>query len=198
MSDVGQFISLPDLVSRMSKEAPDVGLRCRPMPSKAPHLLLESGEVDLAKGAYTKLIVGCKQRLLYREQYVCVARRDHPNFAKGMSANAFCASPHAVVDPTGHVHEQLDELLTKARAPRKSKLYVPYFLSLPLVISRSDLIVVMSSRLAKMFEKLVPLKIMPPPVKLPNYTVSLFWHERFDRDAANVWLRRLYIELFGD
>jgi hypothetical protein len=34
------------------------------MPAKAPHLILEAGEVDLAVGAFTKLIVGCRQRHL--------------------------------------------------------------------------------------------------------------------------------------
>ena len=65
-------------------------------------------------------------------------------------------------------------------------------------IAQSDLIVVMASRLAEMFAELIPLKIMTPPMKLPIYNVSLFWHERFDRDPANRWLRQLFIDLFGD
>jgi DNA-binding transcriptional LysR family regulator len=78
------------------------------------------------------------------------------------------------------------------------KLSVPYFLSLPLVIARSDLLVVMASRVAKAYAEMLPLKIMPPPVKLPTYDPRLFWHERFHRDPANRWLRELYIGLFGD
>jgi len=198
MSDVGEFLTLPALVARFSKEAPDIIFRSRQMPSKAPHLLLESGEVDLAKGAWTSLIVGCRQRRLYREQYVCVARRNHPNFEKGMTADAFCMSPHIVVDPRGHVHEHLDAFLAKERVPRIPKLCVGNFLSLPIVIAQSDLVVVMGSRLANMLEQLVPVTIMPPPVKLPNSTVSLFWHERFDRDPANLWLRSVYTDLFGE
>jgi DNA-binding transcriptional LysR family regulator len=198
MSDVGEFLTLPGLISRLSKEAPEVVFRSRPMPLKAPHLLLESGEVDLAKGAWTSLIVGCRQRRLYREQYVCVARRDHPNFQKGMTADAFCKSAHVVVDPKGHVHEHLDAFLSKERVPRIPKLCVGNFLSLPVVIAQSDLVVIMGSRLAKKLEQLVPLTIMPPPVKLPSYTVSLFWHERFDRDPANLWLRSVYTDLFGE
>jgi len=57
---------------------------------------------------------------------------------------------------------------------------------------------VMAGRLAAAFAQLAPLKVMAPPTKLPTYDVSLFWHERFHRDPANLWLRRLYIELFGD
>lgn len=198
MSDVSQMLYLPRLLPRLYAEAPGVTLRVRALPAKAPHLILESGEVDLAAGAFSRLIVGCRQKRLYREQYVCIVRRDHPRFEKGMTAEAFCSVPHAIVDPRGYVHERLDRWLAQQKVPRTAKLHVPYFLSLPLVIARSDLLVVMASRVAQTYSEMLPLKIMPPPVKLPAYEPRLFWHERFHRDSANRWLRGLYIELFGD
>ena len=198
MSDVSQMLYLPRLLPRLSAEAPGVSLRVRALPSKAAHLILESGEVDLAVGAFSRLIAGCRQKRLYRERYVCVVRQDHPRFQQGMTAQAFCSVPQAMVDPRGYVHERLDQWLAQQRAPRTTKLYVPYFLSLPLVIARSDLLVIMASRVAKLYAETLPLKIMPPPVKLPAYDTRLFWHERFHRDPANRWLRNLYIDLFGD
>ncbi|MGH9806692.1 MAG: LysR family transcriptional regulator [Terriglobia bacterium] len=198
MSDVSQMLYLPRLLARLSAEAPGVTLRVRAVPAKAPHLILETGEVDLAVGTFTKLIAGCRQKRLYRERYVCVVRRDHPQFEQGMTVEAFCSVPQAAVDPRGYVHEQLDRLLAQQKMPRTAKLYVPYFLSLPLVIERSDLLVIMANRVAQMYAKMVPLKIMPPPAKLPAYDTKLFWHERFHRDPANRWLRGLYIDLFGD
>jgi DNA-binding transcriptional LysR family regulator len=198
MSDVSQMLYLPRLLARLSAEAPGVSLRVRAVPSKAPHLILESGEVDLAVGAFTRFIAGCRQKRLYRERYVCVVRRDHPQFEHGMTAEAFCSVPQVVVDPRGYVHEQLDRWLAQQKVPRTAKLYVPYFLSLPLVIARSDLLVVMASRVAKTYAEVLPLKIMPPPTKLPAYDTRLFWHERFHRDSANRWLRGLYLDLFSD
>jgi len=198
MSDVSQMLYLPKLLPRLSAESPGATLRVRPLPSKAAHLILESGEVDLAVGAFSRLIAGCRQKRLYRERYVCVVRQDHPRFAQGMTVEAFCSVPQALVDPRGYVHERLDSWLEQQRVPRTAKLYVPYFLPLPLIIARSDLLVVMASRVAKVFAELLPLKIMPPPVKLPSYDTRLFWHERFHRDPANRWLRNLYLELFGD
>lgn len=198
MSDVSQMLYLPHLLPRLSAEAPGVTLCVRALPSKAPHLILESGEVDLAVGAFSRLITGCRQKRLYREQYVCVVRRDHPQFEQGMTMEAFRSVAQAVVDPRGYVHERLDRWLTQQKVPRTAKLYVPYFLSLPLVIARSDLLVIMASRVARMYAEALPLKIMPPPVKLPSYDTRLFWHERFHRDPANRWLRALYIDLFGD
>lgn len=198
MSDVSQMLYLPHLLPRLSTEAPGVSFRVRALPAKAPHLALESGEVDVAVGAFSRLIAGCRQKRLYREQYVCVVRRDHPQFERGMSAEAFCSVPQALVDPRGYVHERLDRWLKQQKVARSPKLYVPYFLSLPLVIARSDLLVIMAGRVAKTYAAVLPLKIMSPPVKLPAYDVTLFWHERFHRDPANRWLRDLYIDLFSD
>ncbi|MGH2508537.1 MAG: LysR family transcriptional regulator [Ktedonobacteraceae bacterium] len=198
MSDVSQFLYLPALVSHLSTLASHVTIRTRPIPTHAPQLALESGEVDMAVGAFTKLIAGCRQRRLYREQYACVVRQDHPLFENGMNIDAFRRVPQAVVDSHGYVHEQLDHLLGQQRASRKPKLYVPYFVSLLPVLTRSDLLVVMASRLAQAFARLAPLKILAPPIKLPTYNVFLFWHERFNRDPANQWIRSMYIELFGD
>jgi DNA-binding transcriptional LysR family regulator len=198
MSDVSQMLYLPRLLPRISAEAPGVTVHVRPLPAKAPHLILESGEVDLAVGAFSRLIAGCRQKRLYRERYVCVVRQDHPRFVQGMSAEAFCSVPQALVDPRGYVHERLDRWLAQQKVPRTVKLYVPYFLSLPPVIARSDLLVIMASRVANTYAEMLPLKIMPPPVKLPSYDTRLFWHERFHRDPASRWLRNLYIELFGD
>jgi DNA-binding transcriptional LysR family regulator len=198
MSDVSQMLYLPELLPRLSTQAPGITLRVHALPSKAAHLILESGEVDLAVGAFSRLIAGCRQKRLYRERYVCVVRKDHPQFEQGMSLEAFCSVPQALVDPRGYVHERLDRWLAQQKVARTAKLHVPYFLSLPLVIARSDLLVVMASRVAKTYAEMLPLKIMPPPVKLPAYDTRLFWHERFHRDPANRWLRGLYMELFGD
>jgi DNA-binding transcriptional LysR family regulator len=198
MSDVSQTLYLPKLLARLSTEAPGVSLRVAPVPAKAPHLILESGDMDLAVGTFTRLIAGCRQKRLYREKYVCVAREDHPAFAEGMTPEAFCAVSHALVDPKGYVHEQLDRILTQQKVPRSGKLHVPGFQAVPMVVARSDLLAIMANRLAEVYAELLPLKVMAPPTALPSYEVKLFWHERFHRDPANMWLRNLFIELFGD
>ena len=198
MSDVSQMLYLPRLLARLSAEAPGLTLRVHALPPKAPHLVLGSGDVDLAVGAFSNLVTGCRQKPLYREQYVCVVRQDHPCFEQGMTAEAFCSVRQAVVNPRGYVHERIDRWLARHKVPRTAKLYVPYFLSLPLVIAHSDLLVIMASRVAQMYAEILPLKIMPPPIELPAYDTRLFWHERLHRDPANRWLRGLYIDLFAD
>jgi DNA-binding transcriptional LysR family regulator len=189
MTDVGQLIYLPALLARLSSEAPGVSLRVRPLPPKQPHLMLESGEVDLAIGAFSELKSGCMQRRLYQSQYVCIVRQGHPAFERGMTREAFRSVPQAFADASGLVHEVLDRWLAKQNVHRTVKLHVPHYLVLPLVIARSDLLAIVASRVAELFAEIVPLKIMPLPTKGPTYDIKLFWHERVHRDPANRWFR---------
>ena len=189
MSDIGQLLYLPPLLARLSTEGPGISLRVRPVPAKAPHLMLEAGEVDLAIGTFTTLVSGCIQKRLFQDRYVCVVRKDHPAFGNGMSAEAFRNVPFAVADASGYVHEHLNRWLARQKVRHNVKLHVPHFLVLPLVIARSDLLALMAKRVADLFADIVPLKIMPPPMKVPPYDIKMFWHERFHREPANRWLR---------
>jgi DNA-binding transcriptional LysR family regulator len=189
MSDVGQLLYLPKLLARLSKEAPNVTIHVRYLPARTPHLILESGEVDLAVGAFTALTSGCMQRRLYQSQYVCIVRKDHPAFVQGMTLGAFRNVPHAFADAKGYVHEVLDRWLTRHKLHRSVKLHVPNYLVLPLVIAKSDLQAIVATGVAEVFANILPLKIMPLPTKAPTYDIKLFWHERFHRDPANRWFR---------
>ena len=198
MSDVGQMVFLPRLLARLERDAPGVRLRVRPVPTRDPQTLLEAGEVDLAVGYFTTLSAGFFQKRLFREHYVCAVRSDHPAFRSGMTLAAFRSVPHAFADSSGMAHELLERKLNAQRMKRDIKLYVPQFMVLPLVIAHSDLLVIMPGRLADEFAKLVPLKVMDLPAKVPPYDIKVFWHERFRHDPSNVWLREMFVELFSE
>ena len=41
-------------------------------------------------------------------------------------------------------------------------------------------------------------KSLPPPVAIPPADVGVHWHERFDADPGNRWLREQLLDLFAD
>lgn len=197
-SDVGQMVFLPKLLAFMAEQAPQVSLRVCPIPLDQPGTALASGEVDLAIGFFRNLTAGFRQSLLFREHYVCVVRADHPHFRSGMSAEAFARSPRALADASGMAHIVVEEELKKQGLMAIPRLTVPQFMVLPLVIASSDILVIMPSRLAGAFAKLVSIKILRPPVSLRPYDIRLYWHERFDRDPASRWLRKTFVQLFRE
>jgi DNA-binding transcriptional LysR family regulator len=189
MSDVGQTVFLPPLLRHLGTHAPGITLRVSAIPAVEPGAALEVGDVDLAVGYFTTLTTGFRQRVLFRERYVCVARADHPRFARGMTLEAFYAVPHAVTTSSGAGHRLLERVLDSHKVQRRVVLAVPQFLVLPLVIASSDLMVIMPSQLAEEFARLVDIKVMAPPVRIPAYDIRIFWHERYHHDPANRWLR---------
>ncbi len=53
------------------------------------------------------------------------------------------------------------------------------------------------ARVARVFERRGNFKSLPPPVPIPAADVGVHWHERFERDAGNRWLREGLVELFS-
>jgi DNA-binding transcriptional LysR family regulator len=198
LSDVGQMVFLPKLLTVMTEQAPQARLRVCPVPLDQPGMALASGEVDLAVGFFRNLTSGFRQSMLFRERYVCVVRADHANFRSGMSKEGFAKSPRALADASGMGHAVVEEELKKQGLLAAPRLTVPQFMVLPMVIANSDLLVIMPSRLAKAFAQLVSIKILQPPVSLPPYDIKMYWHERFDRDPSSRWFRGMLVQLFRE
>src|SRR5262249_28101173 len=83
-NDVGQMVLLPRLIGFLRKEAPRASVKALPIPLTNPGAALSSGEVDIAVGIFDNLTTGFHQSFVLRERYVCVVRKNHPNFRKGM------------------------------------------------------------------------------------------------------------------
>ncbi len=73
---------------------------------------------------------------------------------------------------------------------------IPHFLSIPMVIADSDLIVTIPYVLAEVFARSTKIRLVPPPIKVGTYDVRQYWHERFHKDPANRWLRTAIAERF--
>jgi DNA-binding transcriptional LysR family regulator len=195
LNNIGQLASLPQLVALMKREAPRASLKVHPIPAEHAQDALASGEVDLAAGFFTSLTSGCHQSLIYRTQFVCVVRADHPLFRNGMTMDAFLQVSHGVADPSGMAHAVVERVLQRNSIQRFVQLNVPDFVTLPMLVAQSDLLVIMPAGLASAFATYLHLKILPPPVPLPELDVKIYWHERFHRDPANMWLRQAFVKL---
>jgi DNA-binding transcriptional LysR family regulator len=195
MSDIGQTVFLPPLLAHLGKHAPGLSVRVSPIPTQHPGTSLESGDVDLAIGFFTNLDAGFRQRYLFTERYVCVARAGHPAFEAGMSLEAFHSVPHAVTTSSGQGHLRLERILRQQPMRGRVMLEVPHFLVLPFVIAKSDLMVIIPGQLAEAFARLAPILIMEPPIWIPTYDIRVYWHERFHADPANRWLREICHDL---
>jgi len=190
-SDYADFVILPRVLEHLSQHAPGIGLRMRP-PTLAIQPALEDGSADLVMGQAIEGS-GLKQRVVFEETLVTIVRPDHPALTDGGT----CLPLERYLE-LGHVMMSaddgpsvIDHILAARGRSRRIVLRTPYFVGLPFMVARSELVAVIPRSLAEEAASVVPLRIVPPPLPLPSTRIMMTWHERAHRDPAHEWLREL-------
>ena len=196
MSDLGQIEFLPPLVERVQKAAQ--GVRLEAVAADLEHIAdaLGSGALDLAVGFLPALGPPIARRALFRDPYLCLMRADHP--VGRLTKKKFIEASHVLVTYRGGGHRVIEEALERAGVTRRIALRVPHFTVVPMVLERTDLILTLPARVARVYERRGKFKTVRPPVPIAAAEVAVHWHERFEADPGNRWLRDQIIELFAE
>jgi DNA-binding transcriptional LysR family regulator len=195
MSDLGQIEFLPPLVERVQREAPGVRLEAVALEVDDIADALAVGALDLAVGFLPGLGAPVRRQALFKDPYLCLMRADNPIAV--LSKRKFMEASHALVTYRGG-HRVIEEALERAGITPRIALRVPHFTVVPMVLERTDLILTLPARVARVFERRGKLKALPPPVPIPQAEVAVHWHERFEADPGNRWLRGLMVELYSE
>ena len=183
---------MPALLDAAAREAPGTSLEIVPSSRRGNAWLLETGDVDLALGAIVDEAPGIRRMDLLTEGFACAARKGHPSIDGALDLDSYVQTPHLLItlgDDTGPTW--IDQALTKLGRKRHVAARVRYFMTAPLIVARSDLLLTGPSTLIRYFAELVPLQVLRPPIDLPTYPEEAYWHQRFDEDPAHTWLRNL-------
>jgi DNA-binding transcriptional LysR family regulator len=199
MSDVGEMVFLPALVKHLDGLGASVRVETVQLTSDQVREQLESGEIDFAAGYLPGLKGNIESSALFREHYVCMTGREHP-LARGDSITArdFLAASHVLIESMGSGHRIIERTLERAGYKRDAALRVPHFMVVPMIVAHTDRIVTVPSRVARIFESLMQVRILAVPIRIAAFDVALFWHPRFTQDPGVAWMRALMLELFGE
>lgn len=195
--DIGEINFVPKLLARFVQAGPGLNLRTLAMPRHAAAEALESGEAELAIGYFPDLHkAGMFQQLLFRNPYVCIVRRGHPDVGDALTLKQYLALPHAAVRP-GREH-LFEEYLQRKGLRRRILLETSHFTSLLPIIESSDLIATVPHDMATVCVQHADIRMVDVPLKVPTIEVHQFWPRRFHKDAGNMWLRAQVHELFRE
>jgi DNA-binding transcriptional LysR family regulator len=193
-SDYVEYALLPMLVDYLERKAPGVRLAVRPLDLQTVAKQMENGEVDLCITGLQNAPAGLHQQPLYAERMVSVVRRKHPGVGARLTLEKFCSLEHILVSVRGSgLSARIDEALAKLGRKRRARLAVPHFLLVPEIVARSDMISALPERLARGYAN--KLRIFELPLEIEGFTVGQIWHERNQREPAQLWLREVLLEL---
>jgi DNA-binding transcriptional LysR family regulator len=197
MGDIAEVVHLPHIVREVRASAPHVRLHTTQIPAAHMRDALGAGEIDMATGDYD-LGAGCREMKLYEGEYACVLRPDHPTIGARLTLRKFRAAEHVLVKPIGLSDHGavIERALTNRDVGARIAVRISHFHGVAALVTGTDLIATIPSRLAESMKRLAGVKVLPPPIPLPKIKVSLYWHERFHRDPGNAWLRSVYMKVF--
>ena len=190
-TDYMELLLIPQLSGLIGQIAPGIDIHVKRTESPFPVAQLESGSLDVLLGFESVLNppahLNC--HLLFSDRMACMVRQNHPLIRKAPSLEEYVAVPHMLISRTGSNLGVIDQKLTELGLERRIKLIVPHFLSAPLIVAETDMILSLPYRIAEQFKKFAPLEIFPVPIELPAYDLCMIWHPLYDKDPAHLWLR---------
>jgi DNA-binding transcriptional LysR family regulator len=194
MSDIGEQFLLPILVKELKENAPRVKIETLDRNQNTLADGLATGNVDLAIGFFSGMSTGIYQKFLFSDEYVCVVRQAHPLVtSSSISLATFKQLGHILADLSGAGHTgSIIKVLKSPAVDANIVLRVNHFLSVAPLIANTDLIATVPKNLANTFVKSWNLRIVEPPLEFATFDITQYWHERYNLEPGNIWLRQLF------
>ena len=111
-----------------------------------------------------------------------------------LSVEDYVGRSHLLVSMQDDFQGVGDKALEEQQRERRVIWSTPHFMPIPFLIVNSDCVTLLPNRIAQSCAKAMGLKILPPPVKVPGFTVSMVWHQRNTNTLSHQWLRSQLIE----
>lgn len=196
ITDISEIVLLPTLVNHLQAVAPGIRIDVEKISPETPERL-EDGEVDLAIGFMPHLEAGFHQQILFLQDFVCLAAKNHPRIGATLDLETFLKEGHIAVKSSGTGHSIVDKTFDQHHATRNVVLRLPSFLGVARIVAETALLVIVPRQYGATLKSLESIRVLDPPLSLPAFSVKQHWHARFHADPGNIWLRRTMTKLFS-
>jgi len=178
----------PSIVKTVRSTAPGIRLDLRPSGTSDIPALLDRGELDFAIGTFAEVGERFARATVFEDSFVVAMRQGLPAGRHALTAEALAELAHLEISSSGEDAGFVDEWLGQRGLARNIILRAP-LLSAAAILSSSDMVAVLSRRLAETFAGTHGLSLGKLPFASPTIQIGMLWHRRFDDQPAHLWLR---------
>ena len=193
-TDYGAAVVMAKVAERVAREAPGISLEVRAWDA-ATVAGMEDGFIDLALYTEEALPPGFHNQRLFDESFACIVRRDHPVLAHRdadgrIHPAQLAALPRVVLlYPDKNTVAIDDPLGDHGRRHGAGDFLTPYFLSGPLLVTRSNHVLCMTRRTALLAATFADIEVIDFP-EAGHFAYCVTWHSRVDLDLGVAWMRQ--------
>ncbi len=196
MSDFVSTVLMSQVVRRAAAIAPGVGFDILPH-EILPWESIEHGESELLIMPEEYLPEGLPREVLFEEKYVCVTWRENPLVGDTITEHQYLTLGHVLSRPGSHPQRRIsadERYFEQSGQVRSVEVVVSEFGNIPHYLIGTSRIATMHGRLAALYARFLPLKILPLPLPVPSLHEATAWHPHRERDPGLRWLRELIKE----
>jgi DNA-binding transcriptional LysR family regulator len=193
MRDASEVASLALLMPRIAGGAPLVSLSTVRVERRELERELSAGTIDAAIDLLLPLPEQIRRERLGTEWLTVVARPRHPKIGARLTLQTYLDQDHILVSSRRRGLSAEDFELGRHNLRRHIRLRCQSYLAACRVVSKTNLILTMPERYARILNAQFANRLLPFPLKVPAFDTYLYWHANADGDAANAWLRGLLL-----
>ena len=187
MPDSIATIKLRALMKKFAQTAPSVRFQLSILDDEV-HRKLEANTIDLAI-FINNAPPPIRTQVLYEDEFVCMLRHGNPLGKPRLTLERYLNAKHLVIFHTGILVKSIEDTLKGLMYRREIRLTVPYSSTVGAIVEGTDMIATVAKSLAVHLAKTSKFRIVPTPVKFPQFAYTQIWHPRYDSDPAHKWLR---------
>lgn len=197
LHDLGEALLLPRFLRWLDQLGARVRLDVRREPGAALHDEMRLGKVDLVLDHVVLPGEEFRRERVLDLELVPLVRRDHPTVGESLTLDEYVALEHVILEPREGQTDLAEHALAVLGRSRRVRAQVPRYLSMPFLVSQSNLVCTPPLPLARLFEQHFPVRVVSCPLPIPPIPLFMMWHACQDSDPAHRWLRRSLVELCG-
>ncbi|HEY9771731.1 MAG TPA: LysR family transcriptional regulator [Coleofasciculaceae cyanobacterium] len=181
-----------NLVQQIATQAPGIRIRITNLNKATVMNALDENLIDLIINVRLPLKSWHVEQNLYREEFVCVLRSD--DALTELPMEDYLRRSHLLVSMRDDFQGAGDEILERQQQSRQVIWSTPHFMAVPFLLANSNCVALLPRRMAQQCAKAMDLKLLPPPIEIEGFTVSMIWHQRNTNNSQHQWLRQQVID----
>jgi len=194
-SDYLISVLFAEAIREINHEAPNITFELI-SPGQTAKEMLMRGEVDLMIAPEHFIVKEHPSQLLFDEQHVCVVCAANHSIGERLTLERYLELGHVGVAFGRSRTPGIEEwFMSQYGCKRRVEVITHDFNTLAQLVIGTQRIATMHSRLARLYARNLPLRILPPPVELPAMQEYMSWHRSLDRDPMLRWLREKLTEM---
>lgn len=187
LTDFVEQLCMPALLARLQTYAPYLRIDVVHLTPNLPVEALDRGELDMVLGRFDHVPARFTRQHWRSETLRVAMRQGHPHSSDGLTLDTFLQLRHIWVHG-GQTRGMVDQWLAEQNLARQIVYTTPYYLQAAHLAAATDLCVVLPTKLAEQFARLLPLDLHELPFALEPFELELVHLTHRQHDPALAWL----------